>query len=215
MNGSFTGGTLTQDRLVIYKLTGGNPDPTSNWEGGTLNNYYKSASSSSLTTWTYTDLGNAHHQAEFMVSSFSGGGAGFTMHPLPVNFISFTAIAKKDKVVLDWSTASESNSKDFKVQRSLDGTNFETIGTLAAAGNSTNLRKYQFEDLEGVSFKGRVVFYKITETDLDGRTQQTEVKTVKIPGNQTRFTLVYNPVKDNALLRYECFEKAKVPDSCD
>ena len=33
---------------------------------------------------------------------------------------------------------------------------------------------------------------------------------MKIPGNQNRFTLAYNPVKDEALLRYDCIEKAKV-----
>ena len=211
VQGNFTEGSLAPDKLIAYKLQGGNPDPTSNWEGATGNHFYSNGATPGLQTWTYNDLGDNHYQAEFVVSTFSGGGLGIISRSvLPVTFVSFNVVAQKDKVFLQWTTATEANSKDFKVQRSLDGTNFETIGTIAAAGSSSNLRNYQFEDPEGISLKGKMIFYRIMQTDRDGQMQYTAVKTLKIPGNQNRFTLAYNPVKDEALLRYDCVENAKV-----
>jgi hypothetical protein len=44
-------------------------------------------------------------------------------------------------VNLFWVTASESNSKEFIVERSGDGTHFNAIGRVDAAGFSNNLHK--------------------------------------------------------------------------
>ena len=211
VNGDAPGGPITHTQLTVYKLQGGNPDPTSNWTGATGINYYTSGASSSLTDWVYTDLGNNRHQAEFLVNSFSGGGVGaITASPLPVTYLSFTANGEKDKVVLQWSTATEVNSKHFEVQRSLDGIHFETIATVNAAGNSNSVRSYSFDDLQSIGLTGKVVFFRIVETDIDGHLFYTDVKKVKIPDGKNKFTLVYNPVLNEAVLNYECVEKDQV-----
>ena len=209
--GDFTSGSLAPEKLIAYKSEGGTADPTTNWSGASGIYFYRNGSSPDLQTWTYADLGDNRYQAEFHVNSFSGGGLGFIVKStLPVTIVSFNVISQKDKVVLHWTTASESNSKEFHVQRSLDGTKFETIGTTPAAGFSNHLLNYRFEDIESVRFKGKILFYRIIQSDDDGHTQYTGVKTVKIAGNQNRFTLAYNPVKEEAVLRYDCVEKAKV-----
>ncbi|KAA9037655.1 hypothetical protein FW778_16305 [Ginsengibacter hankyongi] len=211
VNGDITGGPINHTQLTVYKLQGGNPDPTSNWAGATGVNYYTSGVTASLSNWVYTDLGNNRHQAEFLVSSFSGGGAGvIALSPLPVTYVSFTANAEKDKVVLQWSTATEINSKDFEVQRSLDGIHFETIATVNAAGNSNSTRNYSFDDLQSITLKGKVVFFRIVETDIDGHLFYTDVKKVKISDSKNKFTLAYNPVRNEAVLNYECVEKDEV-----
>ena len=210
-NGFQSSGNITHQQLTIYKLDAGNPDPTSNWQGGTTNRYYTNAVTPDLANWVYTDLGNNRHQAEFLVSSFSGGGAGvFLGSALPVKFASFNVMLEKEKVKVLWSTASEVNSKNFKVQRSIDGINFETIATLPAAGNSILLRKYSYDDFDAIHLKGKQIFYRILQTDNDGKTMLTAVKSVKIPGSVNLFTLVYNPVRNEAILKYECSEKDKV-----
>ncbi|MCY7291310.1 MAG: hypothetical protein LH615_03925, partial [Ferruginibacter sp.] len=124
--------------------------------------------------------------------------------------VSFNVILEKAKVKLSWSTALEVNSKNFKVQRSIDGINFETIATLPAAGNSNIFRNYGYDDINVVELKGKQIFYRILETDIDERTMLTEVKSVKMPDFKNLFTIVYNPVKNEALLKYECSEKDKV-----
>ena len=211
VNGDYPQGPISHTQLTMYKLQGGNPDPTSNWSGATGVMYYSSAATPSLINWVYTDIGNNRHQAEFLVSNFSGGGAGAIQEsPLPVTFISFKVTALKDKVELLWTTAAEINSKDFMVQRSLDGINFETIGTMPAAGNSNNLRSYIFDDLKSISLRGRVVFFRIVEADVDGKLLYTNIKSVKISDGKNKLSLVYNPVRNEALLKYDCSEKGKI-----
>jgi hypothetical protein len=211
INGDYPSHDATQTQLSMYKLQGGNPDPTTNWAGATANNYYTNGANPSLTTWAYTDLGNNRNQAEFLVSSFSGGGAGIVFtSPLPVTLVSFNADVLQDKVQLKWVTATEINSKEFNVQRSLDGNSFETIATIPAAGNSSNLRNYVFDDFKSMDLKGKIVYYRVAETDIDGKLQYSNTKAVKIPAGQNSFTLVYNPVQNEALLKYDCTQKDKV-----
>lgn len=211
VNGDYPGGNVTHAQLALYKLQGGNPDPTANWSGGTAIAYYASGTNPSVTDWVYTSLGNNTHQAEFMVSSFSGGGAGIMVAgALPVTFTSFTATVQNNKIALQWLTVTEINSKEFSIQRSLDGISFETIGTIPAAGNSNVLRSYSYDDKQGIGFAGKLLFYRIMETDLDGKSFYTEVRSVKIIDGKNQFTLLYNPVRNEALLRYVCMNNEKV-----
>jgi hypothetical protein len=211
VNGDATGSPFNHTQLMMYKLLDGNPDPTSNWAGATAVAYYASGASASLTDWVYTDLGNNRHQAEFLVSSFSGGGAGvIAASPLPVTYISFNAILQSDRVILQWSTATEVNSKKFSIQRSIDGIHFETLATTDAAGNSNNIRNYSYDDFGSIGLKGKVVFFRIVETDIDGQLFYTDVKKVKIEDGKNKFTLVYNPVRDEAVLNYESVENDEV-----
>ncbi|MEO8111694.1 MAG: hypothetical protein ABI594_16730 [Ginsengibacter sp.] len=207
VNGDDPQGPKSHTELTLYKLQGGNPDPTTNWTGATGVTYYASGGASTLSNWVYTDLGNNTHQAEFLVSDFSGGGAGaLNMSALPVTYLSFTATAQKDKVVLQWSTATELNSKDFSIQRSLDGIYFETIATVRAAGNSNTIRYYQFDDLQSISFKGEVVFFRVVESDINERLIYSSIKNVKIAEGINTFTLRYNPVSSQAELNYASIE---------
>jgi|GEM_PF-1258477 len=212
VNGGFTETSFTHSQLTVYKLTSGNPDPDGNWEGAANAEFYSEGPTPSLSNWLYTNLGNSRHIAEFAVNSFSGGGIGvLTMEqPLPVTLVSFNATALKDKVVLLWSTATEVNSSVFEVQRSINGTNFKTIGAVPASGNSSMLQNYVFNDLQGIVFKGRVVYYRIIEKDLDGKEFYTETRTVKIPKDYNSLHLVYNPVRNEAILKYESISRENI-----
>lgn len=210
LNGSISGGGLTTSKIVMYKLNGGNPDPTTNWDGGTSNDYYSNGSIASLTDWVGADLGSGIFSAEFLVNSFSGGGAGIEMAPLPVTFISFDAHVFNEGIILNWSTATESNSKEFVIQRSSDGTRFENIGTVAAAGNSNSGLDYSFNDLQIRDLTGRTVFYRIKENDKDGQYIYSEVRKVTIPGTMNRFMLLYNPVRNEALFNYTATGREQV-----
>ena len=53
---------------------------------------------------------------------------------LPVNLLSFTGEKTgKNTVLLNWSTSNEVNNQAFEVQRSANGSAFETIGTVPAS----------------------------------------------------------------------------------
>jgi uncharacterized repeat protein (TIGR01451 family) len=55
---------------------------------------------------------------------------------LPIRLMDFQGSLKKSVIELIWKTASESNSKLFEVQKSIDGINFKVIGTVASKNSS-------------------------------------------------------------------------------
>ena len=111
---------------------------------------------------------------------------------LPVTFSSFTA-QKQDKVVkLKWVTEQEINSSHFIIERSADGRNWQSIGNIAAAGNSNNHLEYTAYDnlpLNGISY------YRIKEVDKDGRVHASVVKSVSFDFVYA-VTVAPNPAKD-------------------
>jgi dienelactone hydrolase len=87
---------------------------------------------------------------------------------LPVTLNSFTATRTSSSTVsVDWSTSSESNSRDFTLERSTDGLNFKDLATLPAAGNSSTLKKYNY--LDQALPASQYVYYRLRQTDKDGK----------------------------------------------
>jgi hypothetical protein len=76
--------------------------------------------------------------AVFVVSGYTG--------PLPVQFSQFTGVAEGSVNHLNWSTASEIDNAFFEVEKSRDGVNFITCGTVQGAGNSSVTQQYSFVD---------------------------------------------------------------------
>lgn len=89
------------------------------------------------------------------------------MGPLPVSLLSFTVQKiNQSEGLLKWSTTSEINSSYFDIERSFDALNFEKIGRVEAAGNSSQTVNYNFTDINPV--KG-FNYYRLKQTDIDGR----------------------------------------------
>src|SRR5690606_35268587 len=68
------------------------------------------------------------------------------MNSLPINLLSFSAVNKVDHVELKWITYSESMLLDYVVERSDNGGEFQTIGTVHATGYSDEPVYYSFID---------------------------------------------------------------------
>ncbi|WP_426490744.1 T9SS type A sorting domain-containing protein [Hymenobacter sp. 102] len=94
--------------------------------------------------------------------------------PLPVTLTSFTGAAITAGNQLRWTTAQEVNSARFVVERSADGVSFQPVGTLAAAGNSSGTRTYQYLDATTL----RTAYYRLRQVDTDGTTAYSSVVVV-------------------------------------
>ena len=92
--------------------------------------------------------------------------------PLPVELVRFDAKCDKGRAMLSWTTGSEVNSDRFEVERSADGSLFEVIGTLAAAGNSQSPIDYSFEDERPLSIN----YYRLRQVDADGSDAYSELR---------------------------------------
>lgn len=91
---------------------------------------------------------------------------------LPVTFSSYDVKCNDKGALLTWSTSSEVNSSKFEIQRSKNGVDWTTVGTVAAAGNSSDTRNYQYVDISG----GGTAQYRIRQVDIDGRFTYTAVR---------------------------------------
>ena len=82
---------------------------------------------------------------------------------VPVLFTKFGAQCNSNGTLISWATAQEANSSKFEIERSLNGTDWKTVATVAAAGNSASERNYQQLDLNGGT-----AFYRIKQIDKNG-----------------------------------------------
>ncbi|MEJ8756560.1 T9SS type A sorting domain-containing protein [Pontibacter sp. H259] len=115
--------------------------------------------------------------------------------PLPVSLIGFNATLHEEGVNLNWATASEQNNARFEVERSADGKNFTTIGSVLGAGNSNTRLTYTYLDTQ---LPLAVVYYRLKQVDVDG--SYTYTKTIAVEGKKrtgkTLITLYPNPASE-------------------
>lgn len=115
---------------------------------------------------------------------------------LPLQWRSFTAAKQQENVLLQWSTFSEQNSKYFNIQTSANGTTWNTLTTVSAAGNSSSIRNYSY--LHTTPATG-YNYYRIIETDIDGKYNYSLVRKVLFELTPWHIELLGNPVINGML----------------
>ena len=93
---------------------------------------------------------------------------------VPVELIVFNAQVQNEKVILNWTTASEINNYGFEVQRSVDGNNFSTIAFVQGNGTSTVINAYSYVDRD---VSGRL-YYRLKQLDYNGQFAYSKIVTV-------------------------------------
>ncbi len=107
----------------------------------------------------------------------------FGFSPLPVELLTFTAESLNNSIVLLWSTATEVNNDYFEVQRSENGEQFKSVGTVKGAGNSSKELNYEFTDLQPID---NLSYYRLKQVDFDGDYKYSDVISVSHNGGQIR-----------------------------
>ena len=95
---------------------------------------------------------------------------------IPVELTSFTAEVSGREVVLNWSTATETNNKGFEVQRS-NGEEYTAIGFVNGNGTSTQAHAYSYADNSVASGQ---YSYRLRQVDFDGTSAYSQVVNVSI-----------------------------------
>jgi hypothetical protein len=109
--------------------------------------------------------------------------------PLPVNLVSFTAQKLNETVKLNWTTARESNTKAFMVERSVNSGSWETIASLPANGNATALINYSTIDAHPGTGNN---YYRLKMIDKDGQFDYSVVRRVNF-NEKVSYTVYPNP----------------------
>lgn len=158
---------LTENNLVLWK----SPD-NARWidqgftSRATNTNFVEKTGITDLPRFTLSSPGNA----------------------LPLVWGSFLLKCVNDAVVVQWKTLQEYNTRTFLVQRSHNGYQWTTAGTLPAAGYSHTTLDYHFADAQSDAF------YRIIQTDMDGRQTISPILLSQCAGKEI-FEVYPNPVR--------------------
>jgi Secretion system C-terminal sorting domain len=110
---------------------------------------------------------------------FSGVGCPNLDVPLPIDILSFDAVKKNNKIVLNWETANALQMSHFEVEKSKDGKAFERIGQVKAINtiDPTNYKLIDEHPYEGINYfrlksvesSGKIAYSKIISIILSGK----------------------------------------------
>lgn len=101
-------------------------------------------------------------------SGVGGGGGANGGGPVPVTLLDFEGQRFDREVLLNWSTASETNNSHFDIERSVDGEQFTKIGRVNGHGNSTSILEYLFMDQDNLILQNNTLCYRLRQVDFDG-----------------------------------------------
>lgn len=128
------------------------------------------------------------------------GAYEFNSFPLPVTIVNYSAQAEGSRTKLKWTTATESNNKEFIVSRSADGKNYTEIGRVAGAGNSSLQNNYVYNDENPVD---GINFYRLEQMDFDGRKTDVGVRMVNYTSVVNNVIKIYpNPVMNSFRIEF-------------
>jgi hypothetical protein len=115
-----------------------------------------------------------------------------TENVLPVRYNSVTARSQTNGVEVHWKVDNQLNIKAYQVERSLNGTSFSPVHSVMASNHNSDA--YRWID---PSVSTRSVFYRIRNTDHDGKVQYSQVVEVNAQPSITGFEIYPNPVMDH------------------
>lgn len=109
---------------------------------------------------------------------------------LPITGFTFTVKLSGNTAILNWTTRTEINTKNFEIERGTDGSNFKYVATIAAAGTSIVERTYSLQDF--LQTEG-TYYYRIKSIDRDGRSSYSGIKNIVYRGAGDNITAGPNP----------------------
>lgn len=114
---------------------------------------------------------------------------------LPVSLTSVSAnVFENSKVMLNWTTNSETNNDFYNIEHSDNGVDWEFLAKIDGAGNSTEVNSYNYLHQKP---KQSINYYRITQVDFDGKSTIIATKSVKLTQSSVHNIKVYpNPSSD-------------------
>lgn len=153
-------------------------------------------------------FGEAENGELYAVSLNAGSvSAVSTNTGLPIKLTQFNALRKTDHIEVSWKTSYEQGVKNFQVEYSLDGRNYQ-LAQGVSASNNPNGSVYSIKHF--LAFTG-VVYYRLRTENADGSLEYSPVVTTSWD-RQLAGAFVPGLVRNNRLLLtiYEPFTSLRV-----
>ncbi|HMD00145.1 MAG TPA: T9SS type A sorting domain-containing protein [Ferruginibacter sp.] len=130
--------------------------------------------------------GNAGNNSAVIATYTTPGG------PQPILLLDFDAVKQGSTAQLNWHTSSEINSDHFEIEWSKDGSNWQTLGNVVAAGNSSTTRSYGYNHATPVTGTN---YYRLRQVDIGGAFVYSPVRIVNFD-TRGGIKILPNPVVD-------------------
>ena len=116
---------------------------------------------------------------------------------MPVTLLEFTAGTDKQTVITNWQTTQETNLKHFIVEHSVDGINFNSIGSVIAKGSEGTTNKYEFIHANPATGAN---YYRLKQVDNDEKFTYSPAIKINFSTGGKQPIAYPNPVKNNITL---------------
>ncbi|MBC7849890.1 MAG: SBBP repeat-containing protein [Chitinophagaceae bacterium] len=118
---------------------------------------------------------------------------------VPLTLIDFSGTREFANIKLQWRTTDEINTKSFEIERSNDGINFHSVGSVNAKGSASNVRQqYTFVHTVNTS---AISFYRLKMIDADERFSYSKQITVPGSPNKQNWVMAPSVISSAAVLR--------------
>jgi trimeric autotransporter adhesin len=145
------------------------------------------------------------------VSGFSSFYFAASSGTLPLNLLTFKGkLQGNNTTLLEWETSSEVNTAFFTVERSIDGSTFNSIGDVTARGNGTTKTKYPFTDNTISSLASAVIYYRLKMVDRDGSFKYSGIVSIALADITDRISVFPNPVHSTVTVSIAAIHDEKV-----
>ncbi|MBL7737200.1 MAG: T9SS type A sorting domain-containing protein [Chitinophagaceae bacterium] len=189
----FDGGTLNLFDKGYVSIMGSN-NYYYNWSAYKANGKNVSTSNNKLNCGTPGT--NACQNPMMYGPSILNLGGMSIMATLPVRLSAFSVKLTGTRVDIAWVSDMELNFDHYEIERSFDGANWSTIGTVQSTGNAGAVSRYTFTD--ALKLAG-AVNYRLKMVDIDGTSVYSPIKTVKA-GAAIEMTVFPNPATDYIMI---------------
>jgi trimeric autotransporter adhesin len=155
-----------------------------------IDNYTSSSTIISPLTTIYSFTTTANNAATYASNRFTLR-INTAVGSLPVKLTSFSGSKTGSVSSLKWTTATELNNDRFEIQRSTDGLNYQTIGSVNGASNSYNTINYQFVDETPAT---GINYYRLNQIDRDGSNKLSNVISINFAKQMEQSTISAWPI---------------------
>ena len=128
---------------------------------------------------------------------FSWVSVGPSAMILPLNLLSFNGMTEDNINKLNWVTDNEVNVSHFELEKSVDGINFRTIGTIPSNQFGSGRNYYNFNDDNPFP---NTNYYRLKTIDIDGMSYKSNIVALENDGQIEIGKLYPNPTND--IIRY-------------
>jgi hypothetical protein len=126
---------------------------------------------------------------------------------LPVTYASLSAKLILGSVQVSWSTSMEENNSHFEIERSVDGTNWEMIGSEQGVGFSTEEVSYTFTDFNPAQGTN---IYRLKQVDFDATATYSKTMVVINNNSNPAETIQLFPNPSKGVVTIKGVESPKV-----